>query len=56
MGVALRATSDTVPVIEAVATGAPSLVLDQSAAADWMADRFTDPEQQNRIRRIFRKP
>ncbi|MEV0033335.1 3-oxoacyl-[acyl-carrier-protein] synthase III C-terminal domain-containing protein [Nocardia sp. NPDC050793] len=45
----------TVPVIEAVATGAPSLVLDQSVAADWMADQFTDPEQQTRIRRIFRK-
>lgn len=45
----------TVPVIEAIATGAPSLVLDQSVAADWMAEQFTDPEQQTRIRRIFRK-
>ncbi|WP_431970231.1 type III polyketide synthase [Nocardia sp. bgisy134] len=45
----------TVPVIEAIATGAPSLVLDQSVAADWVAGQFTDPEQQSRIRRIFRK-
>ncbi|WP_246124152.1 type III polyketide synthase [Nocardia bhagyanarayanae] len=45
----------TVPVIEAIATGAPSLVLEQSVAADWMADQFTDPEQQARIRRIFGK-
>ncbi|MFD4433986.1 hypothetical protein ACFWPJ_32145, partial [Nocardia sp. NPDC058497] len=45
----------TVPVIEAIATGAPSLVLDQSVAADWMAGQFTDPEQQSRVRRIFRK-
>ncbi|MBF6467105.1 type III polyketide synthase [Nocardia beijingensis] len=45
----------TVPVIAAIATGAPGLVLDQSVAADWIAERFTDPEQQNRIRRIFRK-
>ncbi|MFC7446333.1 type III polyketide synthase [Rhodococcus daqingensis] len=44
-----------VPVIEAIATGAPDLVLDQSVAADWMAGQFTDPEQQARIRRIFRK-
>ncbi|WP_174185215.1 type III polyketide synthase [Nocardia barduliensis] len=45
----------TVPVIEAIATGAPGLVLDQSVAADWMAGQLTDPEQQNRVRRIFRK-
>ncbi|MFE7802131.1 type III polyketide synthase [Nocardia sp. NPDC057440] len=45
----------TVPVIEAIATGAPGQVLDQSVAADWMAGQFTDPEQQTRIRRIFRK-
>ncbi|MFD0362687.1 type III polyketide synthase [Nocardia sp. GCM10030253] len=45
----------TVAVIEAIATGAPSQVLDQSVAADWMAGQFTDPEQQTRIRRIFRK-
>nr|WP_236566708.1 3-oxoacyl-[acyl-carrier-protein] synthase III C-terminal domain-containing protein [Nocardia sp. CY41] len=45
----------TVPVIEAIATGAPGLALDQSVAADWIAERFTDPEQQNRIRRLFRK-
>lgn len=45
----------TVPVIEAIATGAPDLVLHQSDAADWMAGHFTDPEQQARIRRIFNK-
>ncbi|MGY2123797.1 type III polyketide synthase [Nocardia gipuzkoensis] len=45
----------TVPVIEAIATGAPSQVLDQTVAADWIAGQFTDPEQQTRIRRIFRK-
>ncbi|WP_063020419.1 type III polyketide synthase [Nocardia niwae] len=45
----------TVPVIEAIATGAPGLVLDQSDAADWMAEQFSDPEQRSRIRRIFRK-
>ncbi|MFD6390451.1 type III polyketide synthase [Nocardia sp. NPDC060259] len=48
-------SAPTVPVIEAIATGAPSLVLDQSDAADWMAGQFTDPEQQSRVRRIFRK-
>ncbi|WP_083880682.1 type III polyketide synthase [Nocardia araoensis] len=47
--------TNVVPIIEAIATGAPSLVLDQSVAADWMAGQFTDPEQRNRIRRIFRK-
>ncbi|MEU2005269.1 type III polyketide synthase [Rhodococcus sp. NPDC019627] len=45
----------TVPVIEAIATGVPDLVLDQSVAADWMAGQFSDSEQQARIRRIFRK-
>jgi alpha-pyrone synthase len=45
----------TVPVIEAIATGAPSQVLDQTVAADWIAGQFTDPEQQARIRRLFRK-
>ncbi|MCP2292570.1 type III polyketide synthase [Nocardia amikacinitolerans] len=45
----------TVPVIEAMATGAPSLVLDQSVAADWMAGQFADPEQRTRVRRIFDK-
>ncbi|MEU5760186.1 3-oxoacyl-[acyl-carrier-protein] synthase III C-terminal domain-containing protein [Nocardia sp. NPDC047648] len=44
----------TVPVIEAIATGSPSLVLDQSVAAEWMAGQFTDRQQQERIRRIFR--
>ncbi|WP_406276141.1 type III polyketide synthase [Nocardia sp. NBC_00881] len=45
----------TVPVIEAITTGAPSQVIHQSVAADWIAEQFTDPEQQTRIRRIFRK-
>ncbi|WP_159926854.1 MULTISPECIES: type III polyketide synthase [Nocardia] len=45
----------TIPVIEAIATGAPNQVLDQSVAADWIAEQFTDPEQRTRIRRIFRK-
>ncbi|MFE6924854.1 type III polyketide synthase [Nocardia sp. NPDC057663] len=48
-------SAPTVPVIEAIATGAPSLVLDQTVAADWMAGQFTDPEQQSLVRRIFRK-
>lgn len=48
-------SAPTVPVIEAIATGAPSLVLDQAVAADWMAGQFADPEQQSRVRRIFRK-
>lgn len=47
--------STTVPVIEAIATGAPGPVLEQSVAADWLAGQFTEPEQQTRIRRIFRK-
>ncbi|MCP2279415.1 long-chain alpha-pyrone synthase [Nocardia amikacinitolerans] len=51
----LSAPPTTVPVIEAIATGAPSLVLDQSVAADWMAGQFTDPDQQTRVRRIFGK-
>ncbi|GGN84538.1 type III polyketide synthase [Nocardia rhizosphaerihabitans] len=50
-----RTAPPTVPVIESTATGAPSLVLDQSVAADWMAGHFTDPEQQTRVRRIFGK-
>ncbi|WP_040871846.1 type III polyketide synthase [Nocardia exalbida] len=45
----------TVPVIEAIATGSPSLVLDQSLAAESMAGQFTDQQQQDRTRRIFRK-
>ncbi|WP_083887704.1 type III polyketide synthase [Nocardia asiatica] len=45
----------TVPVIEAIATGAPGLVLDQSDAADRVAGQLTDPEQRARIKRIFRK-
>ncbi|NEW38700.1 type III polyketide synthase [Nocardia cyriacigeorgica] len=44
-----------VPVIEAIATGAPGLVLDQTDAADWIAGQFTDPEQQTWIRRLFGK-
>lgn len=51
----LSAPPTAVPVIEAIATGAPSLVLDQSEAADWMAGQFTDPEQRTRVRRIFGK-
>ncbi|WP_067809849.1 type III polyketide synthase [Nocardia beijingensis] len=45
----------TVPVIEAIATGTPGLVLDQSVAADWMAGQLTDPERKDQVRRIFRK-
>ncbi len=43
------------PVIEAIATGAPGLVLDQSDAADRVAGQLTDPEPRTRIKRIFRK-
>ncbi|MGW5218336.1 type III polyketide synthase [Nocardia sp. NPDC004085] len=44
-----------VPVIEAIATGTPGLVLDQAVAAEWMAGQFTDPARQAQVRRIFRK-
>ncbi|MEU6828207.1 3-oxoacyl-[acyl-carrier-protein] synthase III C-terminal domain-containing protein [Nocardia beijingensis] len=45
----------TVPVIEAIATGTPGLVIDQSVAADWMAGQFADPVRKDQVRRIFRK-
>jgi alpha-pyrone synthase len=45
----------TVPVIESIATGAPSRVVNQSAAADRVAALLIDPEQRARIPRLYRK-
>jgi alpha-pyrone synthase len=45
----------TVAVIEAIATGAPSRVIDQSDAAGRIATLFADPGQRERIPRLYRK-
>jgi alpha-pyrone synthase len=45
----------TVAVIESIATGAPSRVVDQSEAADEVAALFSNPDQQERISRLYRK-
>jgi alpha-pyrone synthase len=46
----------TVAVIESIATGAPSGLVDQSAAADRVADMFAqDPQQRARIARVYEK-
>src|SRR4051794_17583260 len=45
----------TVAVIESIATGAPSRVVDQSEAADQVAELFSDSEQRERISRLYRK-
>ena len=45
----------TVGVIEAVATGSPSLVVDQSVNAGRVAEMFSDPAQRQRIPRIYAK-
>jgi alpha-pyrone synthase len=44
-----------VPVIESIATGAPSRAVDQSAAADRVAALFIDPEQRARIPRVYQR-
>ncbi|WP_446222290.1 type III polyketide synthase [Nocardia sp. IBHARD005] len=45
----------TVGVIEAVATGSPSLVVDQAVNAGRVAELFSDPVQRQRIPRIYAK-
>ncbi|WP_433209311.1 type III polyketide synthase [Nocardia sp. CA-107356] len=45
----------TVGVIESIATGAPSRLVDQDDAADRVAELFTDPRQRARISRIYQK-
>jgi alpha-pyrone synthase len=45
----------TVAVIEGIATGAPEQVFSQSDAAEEVAALFTDPVQQERIRRVYEK-
>jgi alpha-pyrone synthase len=45
----------TVAVIEGIATGAPSRVIDQSDAAGRIATLFADPVQRERIPRLYRK-
>ncbi|MEV6341205.1 3-oxoacyl-[acyl-carrier-protein] synthase III C-terminal domain-containing protein [Nocardia vinacea] len=45
----------TVGVIESIATGAPSQLVDQAGAADRVAELFTDPQQRARISRIYQK-
>ena len=45
----------TVAVIESIATGTPSRVVDQSEAADQIAALFSNPEQRERISRLYRK-
>ena len=44
-----------VAVIESIATGAPSRVVEQTAAADQVAMLFDDPTQRERIRRVYQK-
>jgi alpha-pyrone synthase len=44
-----------VAVIESIATGTPELAVDQLAAADRIAALFGDPEQRERIPRVYRK-
>jgi alpha-pyrone synthase len=43
----------TVAVIESIATGAPCRVVDQSEAADRVAELFADPQQRERIPRVY---
>lgn len=45
----------TVAVIESIATGAPSQVMDQSEAALRVATLFSDPQQRERIPRVYAK-
>jgi alpha-pyrone synthase len=45
----------TVAVIESIATGAPHRVVDQTEAGDRIAQLFADPQQRERIPRIYAK-
>jgi alpha-pyrone synthase len=45
----------TVAVIESIATGAPHRVVDQTEAADRIAQFFADPRQRERIPRVYAK-
>jgi len=45
----------TVAVIESIATGAPDHVVDQLQAADQIASLFNNPEQRERISRLYQK-
>jgi alpha-pyrone synthase len=45
----------TVAVIESIATGAPSRVVDQGEAAERVAEMFVDPRQRERIPRVYAK-
>ena len=45
----------TVAVIESIATGAPSRVVDQRGAAGRVAEMFDDPQQRARIPRVYAK-
>jgi len=45
----------TVAVIESIATGAPGRAVDQTEAAGRIAGMFTDPQQRERIPRIYAK-
>jgi alpha-pyrone synthase len=45
----------TMPVIESIATGAPSRMVDQGEAASRVAELFADPDQRTRITRVYQK-
>src|SRR5690242_5016739 len=45
----------TVAVIESIATGAPSHVVDQAGVAEQVAALFDNPEQRERISRLYQK-
>jgi alpha-pyrone synthase len=45
----------TVAVIESIATGAPSRVVDQREAAGRVTEMFADPQQRERIPRVYAK-
>ncbi|REX62958.1 type III polyketide synthase, partial [Mycobacterium tuberculosis] len=45
----------TVAVIEGLATGTPRRVVNQSDAADRVAELFLDPGQRERIPRVYQK-
>jgi alpha-pyrone synthase len=52
----LPSSPTTVAVIESIATGAPSAVVDQSAAAEEVAALFAaDAQQRERIARVYKK-
>ncbi|WP_246284186.1 type III polyketide synthase [Gordonia asplenii] len=51
----MPAPPTTVAVIESIATGAPTTIYSQAAAADRVAALFDDPAQQARIPRIYAK-